>query len=216
MKSISRELIFLLLLIFLGSTSNFLRAQPVIHDLQEGDLIFQNSECGDLCQAINQVTPAIYGQHFSHVALLFKEKDEWWVVEATGDQVQLNRLDDFIKRSKGPILVGRLNAPFHDLIPAALKIAKQQVGLPYDDEFLYDNGKYYCSELIYDAFKEANHGEDVFEMQPMTFKKPGEKEYFQNWVEYYQRKGMEIPEGELGCNPGGMGNSEKLEIYKFR
>lgn len=216
MKSIVKIFVFLFLFVIFASTTSFLNAQPIVQNLQEGDLIFQNSECGGLCQAINQVTPAIYGQHFSHVALLFKEQEEWWVVEATGNHVQINKLDDLIERSQGAILLGRLKQPYLDLIPIAIEFAKQQVGLPYDDEFLYDNGKYYCSELIYEAFKIANNGVDVFELQPMTFKKPGENKYFQNWVEYYQRKGMEIPEGELGCNPGGMGNSEKMEIYKFR
>ena len=38
------------------------------------------------------------------------------------------------------------------------------------------------------------------------------KEYFKVWAEYYEKLKMEIPEGQLGCNPGGISTSDKLKI----
>ena len=37
-----------------------------------------------------------------------------------------------------------------------------QVGAPYDEPFLLNNGKWYCSELLYEGYKAANDGNEVF------------------------------------------------------
>ena len=40
--------------------------------------------------------------------------------------------------------------------------------------------------------------------------------YYKKYREYYKELDHEIPEGELGLNPGGMSRSEGLEIiYMF-
>ena len=36
--------------------------------------------------------------------------------------------------------------------------------------------------------------------------------FFPAWVDYYQNLKIEIPEGELGCNPGGISTSKKLRL----
>jgi hypothetical protein len=46
----------------------------------------------------------------------------------------------------------------------------------------------------------------------MTFKDPATKEMFPVWVEYYENLEMSIPEGALGCNPGGISRNEKLKV----
>jgi len=202
---------------FVGFLICFLNghAQEKINTLKSGDLLFQNGECGELCIAINKVTPAIYGKHFSHVGLVSVEQNGIFVIEATGDSVQKNTLKTFLSRTQNPVLVGRLKQNFQALIPEALAFSEQQIGVPYDDDFLYDNGKYYCSELVYDAFKNANKIHAFFELFPMTFKAPGSDAFFPGWVKYYEAKGMEVPEGKLGCNPGGIGQSDKIDIYIY-
>lgn len=87
----------------------------------------------------------------------------------------------------------------------------QQIGIPYDDEYLYENKKYYCSELIYDCFLNA-YGKPFFKLFPMTFKAPNSNAYFDVWEDYYQNLNIAIPEGELGCNPGGISTSKKIKI----
>lgn len=191
-------------------------AQKQIHKLENGDLIFQNSECGPLCIAINKVTPAIYGKHYSHIGIIDIENDTTFVIEATGNQVQKNTIKFFLARSKQTVLVGRLKKQYKYLIPQAIQYSQQQIGVPYDDNFIYNNGKYYCSELIYDAFKSANHEKAFFQLFPMTFKEPKSKVFFPGWVKYYKNRGMAVPEGKLGCNPGGIGQSKKLEIYSYQ
>jgi hypothetical protein len=108
--------------------------------------------------------------------------------------------------------VGRVKKQYTRFIKKAITFSVKQIGTPYDDAFLYYNKKYYCSELIYDAFLYANHNKPFFQLEPMTFKKPGSTEYFPVWVDYYQKLGVAIPEGKPGCNPGGLSRSDKIEI----
>ena len=107
--------------------------------------------------------------------------------------------------------IGRVKPKYKNLIPHVIAFSKQQIGVPYDDDYLYDNGKYYCSELIYDAFLHA-YGKPFFELMPMTFKQPDSNEFFPAWVDYYNRINVEIPEGKPGCNPGGISTSDKIKI----
>lgn len=108
----------------------------------------------------------------------------------------------------------RLKKEYLKLIPSAITFALKQLDKPYDDEFLYNNGKYYCSELLYDAFAFANMGKPFFELQPMTFKQPQASTYFPVWIEYYKKLNIEIPEGKPGINPGGISRSAKIDILE--
>jgi hypothetical protein len=110
------------------------------------------------------------------------------------------------------MLVGRLKQQYQKLIPNAIAFSTYQLGVPYDDEYVYNNGAYYCSELIYDAFMFANGGKPFFTLYPMTYKQPGTNEFFPAWVDYYKDINKAIPEGQPGCNPGGISKDSKLDI----
>ena len=195
--------------LFLGISVLFAQQQP---QLKDGDLLFQDMDCGPLCDAIEAVTQGYNGQDFSHMGLVYHRNDTTYIIEAAGKAVRLSTLESFSKNTKKPMVVGRLKKQFTKIIPTAINFSLLQIGTPYDDEYVYDNGSYYCSELIYDAFKNANKGNPLFELQPMTYVKPGTEEFFPAWVEYYSAIGKVIPEGECGCNPGGMSMSDKIEI----
>jgi Permuted papain-like amidase enzyme, YaeF/YiiX, C92 family len=185
--------------------------------LHEGDLLFQDLDCGDLCNAIETVTEGVNGRDFSHCAMVVKQGNEWMVAEAIGDKVQLNSLQDFFARSGDTleiknIVVGRIADQYAGLLPKSIEFVKAQINKPYDDEFIADNGSYYCSELIYDAFKAANQNQAFFNLAPMTFKDPATDAFFPAWIEYYQGLGKEIPEGKPGINPGLISRSEKINI----
>lgn len=189
----------------------FVSAQEKIQ-LKDGDLIFQDMDCGPLCDAIEAVTDGYQGKDYSHMGMVYHRNDTIYIIEAAGQAVRLNMLEIFSKNTNKPMLVGRLKKKYTNLIPTAVKFALMQIGTPYDDEYVYDNGSYYCSELIYDAFKNANRGNPLFELSPMTYVQPGTEEFFPAWVEYYASIGKVIPEGEPGCNPGGLSMSDKIEI----
>jgi hypothetical protein len=194
--------------------------EKAITGLQEGDLLFQDLNCGELCDAIEAVTEGVNGQDFSHCAMVIRDADSLVVVEAIGSKVQVNSIPKFFARSGDTlaiknIVVGRVKQPYKELIPQAAANAKALIGQPYDDAFLPNNNKWYCSEVLYEAFRKASNTE-FFELNPMTFKDPRTQTYFPAWINYYRELNTEIPEAVLGLNPGSISRSDKIEIIKIQ
>jgi hypothetical protein len=51
----------------------------------------------------------------------------------------------------------------------------------------------------------------------MTFINPKTGKTDDFWINFYQQKNMEVPEGKLGCNPNGLAGSDKLiKIKKLK
>jgi hypothetical protein len=212
-----RILFFVLLFSYQAVGQESKLADPKTFEFQNGDLLFQDLDCGGLCEAIETVTEGVNGKSFSHLGLVHIYGDSVVIIEAIGKAVQVTPIDFFVNRNvdevgNPKVIVSRLANDNPELIKSASDFAVSQLGKPYDDAFLYDNQAYYCSELIYDAFKSANGNKPFFKLLPMTFKDPVTKEMFPVWVEYYENLEMSIPEDELGCNPGGISRSEKLEM----
>ncbi len=180
-------------------------------NLKEGDLIFQNLNCGPMCEAINEVTTGYQGLKFNHMGLVVIQDGQTFVIEASGKAVKKTPLDQFLLYSSETMYLARLRQAYSYLIPEAIAFANEQIGIPYDDDFLYDNGKYYCSELIYDAFQYA-YKQPFFTLYPMTYKPLGSNEFFPIWVSYFAALNQAIPEGLPGCNPGGMSTSDKITV----
>jgi hypothetical protein len=212
------------LLLFLGCGTQPNNNQNTKHNLetlQEGDLLFQDLNCGELCDAIEAVTEGVNGKDFSHCAMVVKINDSLKVVEAIGDKVQVNTLKDFLARSGDTasiknITVGRVLKKYQPVVTKAATKVKEYIGQPYDDVFLMDNNSWYCSELLYDAFKEANDAQDFFELNPMTFKDPNTHTFFPAWVDYYKQLKQDIPEGKPGINPGLISRSNKIQIVPIQ
>lgn len=186
--------------------------------LKPGDLLFQDSDCGPFCDAIEKVTFGIDGAKFSHVGLVIPDKNNKLVViEAITNGVVETPLDSFFDRSydknnNSKVVVGRLKEKYRNLIPEAIEFSQTKLGLPYDDVFNITNNKYYCSELIYEAYKYANNGQPIFELQAMTYKDPETNTTFPIWEDYFENLNVAIPEGEPGLNPGGMSRSDYIDI----
>ncbi len=198
-----------LFLVLLFHFCFFVQAQKI--QLKTGDLIFQKMDCGELCDAIHAVTVGYQGNDFSHLGLVLIENDSIFIIEAAGNSVRKVTLTAFSKNTKTTMFIGRVKPKYENLIPQVVSFSEQQLGIPYDDDYIYDNGKYYCSELIYDAFLQA-YGKPFFNLEPMTFKKPKSNDYFPAWIAYYKSLKVEIPEGKLGCNPGGISTSKRIKI----
>ena len=124
--------------------------------LKSGDLLFQSMNCGPLCEAINEVTSGYQVHDFSHLWLVYIKNDSILVIEASGSSVKITPYGTFKTYTAEKMFVGRLKRKYRALIPEAIAFALQQIGVPYDEEYVYNNGKYYCSELLYDAFLHAN------------------------------------------------------------
>ncbi len=186
-------------------------------ELQNGDILFQDGDCGDFCEAIKKVTSGYEGRDFSHNGIVKKEGSSYFVLEAVGKGVSKTPLDEFLQKSvdqngQPKVIVGRLKPEYQALIPAALRLAELELGKPYDSFFDLENDAYYCSELIHLSFQKANEGKAIFDTPPMTYLDPDTGEIFSIWEEYFDKLGVPVPEGELGLNPGGMSTSPVLDI----
>lgn len=183
---------------------------------QDGDLVFQDADCGSFCEAIGKVTQSYGGKRFSHVGLIKIEDTSVYVLEAVGKGVLKTPISAFLQKSlnekgKPKVMVGRPVQALQQFIPKAIESAESRLGKTYDEVFDIQNDSYYCSELIYFAFKEAS-GQELFKLEPMTFCDPATKKTFGVWEEYYKSLGQPIPEGQPGLNPGGISRSKLIEI----
>lgn len=209
---------FLLISFFILNLSSAAMSQTKQSALQEGDLVFQDLDCGPLCDAIEAVTEGCQGRDFSHVAIIVKLKGELRAVEAIGGKVQSNSIDSLFMRCKDPkkYLVMRLIPEYKHLIPEASKYAIKSIGTPYDDRFIMNNDSLYCSELIYHAFESHKKNSKLFYLQPMTYKDPKNNNYFPAWVDYYKTLNSFIPEGLMGINPGVISRSPFLQEINLK
>lgn len=89
------------------------------------------------------------------------------------------------------------------------------LGRPYDDAFLPGDSALYCSELIYECYRNPS-GERVFTLEPMTFKARPNTDTEPAWVAYYKSLGATIPEGLPGINPCALASSEKLHFFSIK
>lgn len=188
--------------------------------LQKGDLLFQDLDCGELCDAIEKVTTGVNGAKFSHVAIVSKIDNDGkaYVIEAY-DKVEETPVSEFLKRShddKGnpKVVVAKLLPEYQYLIPVAVNRAYKLLGKKYDSKFDLNDDSYYCSELIYDIFKYYDKGKkiELFPLNSMTFKDPDTGEIMNVWKKYFKELGIPVPEGKPGINPGAISRSPKLKV----
>jgi hypothetical protein len=203
-----KKYIYLLFILHSSCASNF--------QLQEGDLLFQDLDSSPLCDAIELVTPGYNDANFSHIGFIVSDDGKLKVLEAIPPKVILTELEDFLSRSKDKdgnpkVIVGRLKLKYQYTLKDAIPFLKSKIGIGYDEVFLLNNEKYYCSELIYEAFEK----DSIFQLQPMTFLHPETKDTLSIWKEYYSDLRVDIPQKKLGINPGIMSLSDKIEIVHF-
>lgn len=187
-------------------------------NLQTGDLLFQIKGSSDFSNAISSATYECNDIDFAHVAILYVLEGNNWVIEAEPKNgVRIVSYEDFLLNSpkvgdKPGVVVKRLafDFPIYDTIINASKFLDQ----PYDWWYLPDNGKIYCSELIYECYKYAD-GTHIFSTQPMNFRnKDGSMPEF--WENLYKSLGVPVPEGIPGTNPNDLSKSDSLiEVYRF-
>ena len=84
------------------------------------------------------------------------------------------------------------------------------VGKPYDDLYLPGDSAIYCSELVQMNYVTAA-GETVFAPIPMSFHDRTGR-LLDEWIDFYSRHGMQVPEGEPGSNPGELSRRRQVTI----
>jgi Permuted papain-like amidase enzyme, YaeF/YiiX, C92 family len=209
------------LMILLVQIQNQVSAQAPVH-LQVGDLVFQDLDCGEICDAIELVTQGLDGAKLSHVAIVSQAQGpstpKTMVIEAYANGVVELPLEDLLKRSQDQagnpkVIVSRLKGMSQESMKSAISKARAMLGRPYDQAFSMLPDAVYCAELIHHIFQAAPtpRGDlTLFPSNPMTFKHLGMT--LPTWVKYYEKLGQPIPEGELGLNPGNISNSKNIEL----
>jgi len=196
----------------------FANASPF--KLQPGDLLFQDLNCGTLCDGIGEVTHGINNTYMSHVGIVISVSHKHtMVIEALSKGVVTTPLQTFLARSLDAqhhprVLVERLKPQYQYLIPQAIKYAKQQLGKPYNATFVPNNEQsYYCSSLIYSAFLYANDNHNsIFHTHAMSFKDPHTQVTTHAWQEYFRQLHATPSEGMIGSNPGMMSRESALTV----
>ncbi len=110
--------------------------------LREGDLVFQNST--------SDQSPLIWlaqGSPYTHCGIIIEKPDGLYVLEAVS-QSKLTPWKEWKRRGRlGYVATRRV-------VDEPVKINyRKYLGQPYDLAFRFDNGKLYCSELIYEVYR---------------------------------------------------------------
>ena len=184
-------------------------AQNLAQQLQEGDLLFCVSAQGN---HITQVTHGAEGMAIDHVGIVHLSKDSVYVLEAIHQGVVLTPIDSFLQRRDSLVIATRLKDT--TCVSRSVQRAMQYLGRPYDYLFMPSDAEFYCSELVQKNYLDAD-GQVVFKPIPMSFHdKTGKVTQF--WKDYYARRGLQVPEGEPGSNPGDLSRSQKLRfLFRF-
>lgn len=182
--------------------------------LQNGDLLFVTAKESGLSGAIDNVTKKQENASFDHIGILEKQGRSAYVLHAApkgGSQKQ--NLDAFLKDQKEDgqkVVVYRLKSQYRNAIPKAVDKANLMLGKPYNSNYILNENSYYCSDYIERSFRE----DQIFTLEPMTFKDPKTGKVNEFWKKFYAEKKLNVPEGEPGCNPNGLAASDKIERIK--
>ena len=189
--------------------------------IETGDLLFVGIPMDywsddSMAEAIADATAAEGDTvNFIHTAILEVDPEgQVWVIDATlAHGVDRHPLDTLLKdfslsegNDKRTLCVMRLKDPCDAV--RSVEQAKAMLGEEYDVYFKADNGRHYCTELVYDAYLSAD-GTHLFETVPMNFKnKAGEMPPY--WTKLFAMLGEEVPQGAPGTNPQMMIASPNL------
>lgn len=113
-----------------------------VKEVREGDVIFQTSQ--------SQQSPLIQiatRSKISHCGIIVMRNGKPYVLETLKTLV-ITPLDKFIARGEG----GKYWLKRSKKENIKIKY-DSYLGKPYDLAFKFDNGKFYCSELVYDIYK---------------------------------------------------------------
>ena len=178
-----------------------------------GDLLFQVGETSEMTGAITAATGKERQLNYSHVGIAVRSRGLDSVLEATSDGgVRVTALGDFLARSaridgRPAVTVMRLRDTTG--VAAAIERARKFIGQPYDYSFRPDNGKMYCSELVWESYL-APDGSRRFPARPMNFR-AADGSLPRVWAELFAGLGEEIPQDIPGTNPNDMARDPQLK-----
>ena len=178
-----------------------------VNELQEGDLLFC---CTNTANAITAVTSGVEDLPIDHVAVFHRiggENGIPYVIEAVKPAVQLTPLDTFMCQNPH-VIIGRVRTDLY--IYQSIRRCLAMVGKPYDDLYLPGDSAIYCSELVQLNYRSVSN-RPIFEPIPMSFHDSTGR-VTDYWLEFYRQRGMKVPEGAPGTNPGELSCRPQITI----
>ena len=193
---------------------------PKPERLQTGDLIFvgipadYDLDASSMDSAITEATGSDTGLNLIHAAIAEVDPEgRVWIIDATIKHgVDRHPLDTFLRdftlRDGSYPVFKILRLKDNRQAEQYVENAKKQLGLPYDSAFLPDNDALYCTELVYECYRDGN-GQPLFQAAPMNFKN-AEGEFPLYWEQLFALLDQPIPQGIPGTNPQGMAEESVL------
>ena len=181
-----------------------------LKNIQNGDLIFVGAQTEELSGAINRVTKINDETNFDHVGLIEKTADSIFVLHAApmggSQREEIHHFYTSQSEKKNKIVIYRLKNEYQSTISHATTKAKTMLGKPYNWLYILNDDELYCSDFIERAFRD----DKVFELIPMNFKNKETGIIDNFWIDFYRKKGKEVPQDEAGTNPNQLATSDKL------
>lgn len=162
--------------------------------LKDGDVVFIKSQT-EQAKLLRLTT----GSEWSHVGMAFKKPAGWEIIEAV-QPVRWTSLYSFIRRSNRLAFeVFRSNQNFD--AKKVKSYAEEQLGKDYDLIFAWDQDRWYCSELVWKAYKKASSVElgyleligDLKNIDQAEIRNEAKKRFSQYGLTYDHEKWKETP-----------------------
>lgn len=158
--------------------------------LKEGDIVFQISNSKQ-----SPLIAAATASQWTHCGIIVMKNGKPYVLEAS-KTVRLTPWDEWKNRGRGGITAMKRHTEKN------IKISYQKyLGKSYDLDFKFDNGKWYCSELVYDIYLKQL-GIKLCEPRPVS------DYYLIGMDKTMKRRG--ISKNQLAVAPVDLFNSSKL------
>ncbi|MDE6375008.1 MAG: hypothetical protein K2L09_04605, partial [Alistipes sp.] len=174
------------LLLYIGIPCTLLACARSEQPLRSGDLLFQVGRESAMSGAITAATGKDCEFKFTHVGIAVIGDRTDSVLEATSGGVRMTALNEFLgksARTKDRPLVIAMRLKDTTGVAASLRRARSFLGQPYDYSYRPDNGRMYCSELVWESYLTLA-GERIFPARPMNFRAAdGSMPVF--WVELF-------------------------------
>lgn len=121
--------------------------------LKDGDLVFIKSQSEQ-----SRLLKLTTGSEWTHVGMAFKRESGWDIIEAI-QPVKWTTLYSFVRRSKELSFEVR-RANFEIDAEKIKTYAEDKLGRNYDSIFAWDQDRWYCTELVWKAYKKTS-GEEL-------------------------------------------------------
>lgn len=121
--------------------------------LKDGDLVFIKSQT-EQAKLLKLTTDS----DWTHVGMAFKRSSGWEIIEAV-QPVKWTSLYSFIRRSK-KLAFQVKRATFEFDAEIVKSYSEKHLGKDYDLVFGWDQDRWYCTEIVWKAFKKAS-GEEL-------------------------------------------------------